>query len=144
MLTYVLLHVLLSHVDALSCETHGHFGGGILHEATKCWVHVVVSSTSCCSGLRILRLAAISITVLRRGRWWATELRYGRDVLRHGVVERWALRRRHGGVCRALHVGRFSRMGWDECSRRRQLQRSVEDLVKRVCWNRGEHVIVSI
>ena len=50
---YVLLHVLLSNTDSLSRETHGHLGGGVLHEAAECWVHVVVASTSC-RCLRIL------------------------------------------------------------------------------------------
>jgi len=52
---YVLLHILLSNTDSLTSESHGHLGGGVLHEATKCWMHVVVTSTTCCRCcLRIL------------------------------------------------------------------------------------------
>lgn len=60
--TYVLLHILLTGSNSMSSETHGHFGGGIFHEASECRVHVV-SGCACSSGLRILRLS-ISIAGL--------------------------------------------------------------------------------
>lgn len=44
-MTYVLFHVLLPSAYALACETHGHLGCGVVHEAAERWMHVVAIAT---------------------------------------------------------------------------------------------------
>lgn len=98
---YSLLGVLLSCIHRAFAHLEAKLGGGIVHEAGKCGLHVIVTTTRLSASLGGRRAITVAIGGCRR--WWGgTELGDGGDVLRDGMVQR----RRVGGgdgVGRPLH-----------------------------------------
>jgi hypothetical protein len=115
---YVLLHILLAGVHGALAHLEAQLGRGVVDEAAERgrYVAAVLLAGHAMLRLRLLLLLLLCVAIaalgLRRrlGRRGRAQLRDGRDVLGHGVVERRRVRGRrvlvHGGrqwLARWLH-----------------------------------------